>query len=52
MDATDPRWVLALDLGTSGLKAGAVDLHGTIRDQAFVAIPTEELAGGGSVQDA
>lgn len=50
--ASDPRWVLALDLGTSGLKAGAVGLDGTIRDQAFTAIPTEELAGGGSVQDA
>ncbi|MEZ5178016.1 MAG: FGGY family carbohydrate kinase [Acidimicrobiales bacterium] len=53
MDAApDPRWVLALDLGTSGLKAGAVGLDGVIRDQAYTPISTEELPGGGSVQDA
>jgi xylulokinase len=43
---------LALDLGTSGLKAGAVGLDGTLLDQAFTPIVTEELPDGGSVQDA
>jgi xylulokinase len=50
--SSDQRWVLALDLGTSGLKAGAVALDGTLLDQAFTPIVTEELPDGGSVQDA
>jgi xylulokinase len=51
----DP-WVLAVDLGTSGLKVGAVGLDGEVVDHVLDAVVTEhpddEVGGRGATQDA
>ncbi|MFZ0324113.1 MAG: FGGY-family carbohydrate kinase [Actinomycetes bacterium] len=44
-------WVLALDLGTSGLKVGAVDSSGEIIATHEVALTTNLVPGGGVEQD-
>jgi xylulokinase len=44
-------WVLAVDLGTGGLKTGAVSLGGEILGQAFRSVETRYCAGGGATQD-
>ncbi len=44
-------WILALDLGTSGLKTGAVSLNGEVLAHAYGHIDTRYLPGGGAVQD-
>jgi xylulokinase len=46
------RFVLAIDLGTGGLKVGAVSLAGEIAAVAERTLETERLPGGGAVQDA
>jgi xylulokinase len=44
-------WVLAIDLGTGGLKIGAVSLGGEILAHAGGSIRTDYLQDGGAVQD-
>lgn len=44
-------WILAVDLGTGGLKAGAVSLQGELLAHATSPISTKYLPGGGAVQD-
>jgi len=44
------RWVLAVDLGTSGLKVGAVNLDGVVVDHVLRQVPTD--FGEGATQDA
>ncbi len=44
-------WLLALDLGTSGLKVGGVSLTGELLDHEFARLTTRRLPGGGAVQD-
>lgn len=46
-----PSWVLAIDLGSSGLKVGAVGLDGTILAAAQRELVTDFLPGGGVQQD-
>jgi xylulokinase len=46
-----PRWYLAIDLGTSGLKVGAVTPLGEILAHAYEPIETTYLAGGGAIQN-
>jgi len=45
------RWVLAIDLGTSGLKVGAVGEDGGVLGSHEVALQTTFLEGGGVEQD-
>ena len=47
---TEP-WILAVDLGTGGLKTGAVSLRGEILAHAIAPIHTRYLPDGGAVQD-
>ena len=44
-------WILAIDLGTGGLKAGAVSLQGELLAHTTSPIATKYLPGGGAVQD-
>lgn len=44
-------WILAIDLGTGGLKAGAVSLKGELLAHATTPISTRYLPEGGAVQD-
>ena len=44
-------WVLALDLGTGGLKAGAVSLRGDVLAESTSPIHTTYLPDGGALQD-
>src|SRR3981189_1602830 len=44
-------WILAVDLGTGGLKVGAVSLQGDLLAHAISPIATNYLPGGGAVQD-
>jgi xylulokinase len=44
-------WILAIDLGTGGLKAGAVSLRGELLAHTTSPITTNYLPGGGAVQD-
>jgi xylulokinase len=44
-------WILALDLGTGGLKTGAVSMSGEVLAHAYGHIDTRYLPGGGAVQD-
>lgn len=44
-------WILALDLGTGGLKTGAVSLTGELLAHAIGQIDTRYIPGGGAVQD-
>jgi xylulokinase len=45
------RWYLAIDLGTSGLKVGAVMPTGEILAHAFEPIETTYLPNGGAIQN-
>ena len=45
------RYVLALDHGTSGIKAAIVSERGAVVDFAFAPTPIYMLAGGGAEQD-
>jgi xylulokinase len=45
------RWYLAIDLGTSGLKVGALTPRGEILASAFESIQTTYLPNGGAIQD-
>ena len=45
------RWYLAIDLGTSGLKVGALLPTGEILAHAFESVETTYLSGGGATQD-
>ncbi len=44
-------WILAVDLGTGGLKTGAVSLRGEMLAQAIGHLRTSYLPDGGAVQD-
>ncbi len=44
-------WVLAVDLGSGGLKVGAVSLDGRMLAHSQSALETRFLAGGGAEQD-
>jgi xylulokinase len=44
-------WILAIDLGTGGLKTGAVSLRGEVLAEATSPIHTAYLPDGGAVQD-
>ena len=44
-------WVLAIDLGTGGLKTGAVSLRGEILGHTLGSVRTRYLPDGGAVQD-
>src|SRR5215204_6062159 len=46
------RYALAIDLGSGGLKVGAVSLTGEIAAVEEQSYETERLPGGGAVQDA
>ena len=48
--ASEP-WYLGIDLGTGGLKVGAVDLAGTVLASAFRSIDTVITDDGGNEQD-
>ncbi|HEX8626707.1 MAG TPA: FGGY family carbohydrate kinase, partial [Catenuloplanes sp.] len=50
MGATPPQ-ILAIDLGTSGMKAALVAADGTITGWAERAVPLRVLPGGGAEQD-
>src|SRR5690348_7673774 len=45
-------YVLAIDLGTSGLKVAVVDDRGAVCAAAYEAYETRHTAGGGAEQDA
>lgn len=47
----DTRWLLAVDLGTTSLKVGAVSPGGDILDHETSDLSTRRLPGGGAVQD-
>ena len=44
-------WILAVDLGTGGLKTGAVSLSGEVMAQSIGHLNTAYLPDGGAVQD-
>ena len=44
-------WILAIDLGTGGLKVGAVSQRGEVLAQSASTVQTTYLPGGGAVQD-
>ncbi|HEY4887908.1 MAG TPA: FGGY-family carbohydrate kinase [Candidatus Dormibacteraeota bacterium] len=44
-------WILAVDLGTGGLKTGAVSMRGEVLAHAIAPIETSYLPDGGAVQD-
>jgi len=44
-------WILAVDLGTGGLKTGAVSLGGQVLAHAHSHVDTRYLPDGGAVQD-
>ena len=44
-------WYLGIDLGTGGLKVGAVDLAGKVLASAFGSIDTVNTEDGGNEQD-
>jgi len=48
---TEAPTILAIDHGTSGIKAAVVSLDGQVRDFEFRATPTHYLPGGGAEQD-
>ncbi|MDI5941735.1 FGGY family carbohydrate kinase, partial [Micromonospora sp. DH15] len=50
MAGTAPQ-VLAIDLGTSGMKAALVAADGTVTGWAERAVPLRVLPGGGAEQD-
>lgn len=50
MGATPPQ-ILAIDLGTSGMKAALVTADGTVTGWAERAVPLQVLPGGGAEQD-
>lgn len=50
MGAAEP-WILAVDLGTGGLKTGAVSLRGEVLAEAASALHTTYTPDGGAVQD-
>jgi len=45
------KYVLAIDLGTSGCKAALVSVHGRVVSWSFHAVETRILPGGGAEQD-
>ena len=45
------RYVLAIDHGTSGIKASLVSTHGQVKDSVFHPTPITYLPGGGAEQD-
>src|SRR5258708_29347779 len=47
---TEP-WILAVDLGTGGVKTGAVSLRGEVLAHAIGHLNTRYLPDGGAVQD-
>src|SRR6202521_1348533 len=47
---TDP-WILAVDLGTGGLKTGAVSLRGEVLAHAIGHLHTSYLPDGGALQE-
>lgn len=49
--ALSEPWLLAVDLGTGGLKTGAVSLRGELLCKAFQPIETKYVPGGGATQD-
>jgi xylulokinase len=49
---TEDRFALAVDLGSSALKVGAISLAGEIEAVAERSCETERLPGGGAIQDA
>src|SRR3954447_17707914 len=46
------RAVLAIDLGTSGVKVAVVDAHGRVLASSSAPLPTTFLPDGGAEQDA
>ena len=44
-------WILAVDLGTGGIKIGAVSMRGEVLAHGIGSLHTTYLPGGGSVQD-
>ena len=46
------RYVLAIDLGTSGLKVAVVDDRGVVRAAAYEPLTTRHTPDGGAEQDA
>jgi len=44
-------WILAVDLGTGGIKTGAVSMRGEVLAHCIGALHTSYLPDGGSVQD-
>jgi len=49
--ASDSRWILAIDLGTSGCKAALVSAAGRVAAWEFEGVETILLPGGGAEQD-
>lgn len=45
------RWLLAVDLGTTGLKVGAVSVRGELLETDQAPLATRRTPGGGAVQD-
>jgi xylulokinase len=45
------KYVLAIDLGTSGCKAALVSVHGRVMAWCFHSVETRILPGGGAEQD-
>ena len=50
-DSAPAPWYLGIDLGTGGLKVGAVGLDGTVIASAFRSIETRITDDGGNEQD-
>lgn len=51
LDTSATDWYLGIDLGTGGLKVGAVGLDGGVRSSAFRSIETVVTTDGGNEQD-
>ncbi len=51
MSIAPERYILAIDLGTSGVKVACVSIHGVIAEHAFRELHTTILPGGGAEQN-
>ncbi len=51
LTAEKEKYVLSIDLGTSGSKMAIVSVHGDVVDFDFEAVPLKLLPEGGAEQD-
>ena len=51
MPASDDKYILSIDLGTSGSKTALTNIYGEVIDFDFEGVPLQHLDDGGVEQD-